>query len=645
MTGTATDRRQGITSSIAIKVPCRVATTGNITLSGEQIIDGVTVASGDRVLVNSQTDQTTNGIYYADTSTWKRAPDFDGQLDAARGTLVYVTEGTIGVGTWRVTSIDQFRIGADEIEFERIDVDSEIRSDLASTDSGKGAAMVALRGHGNVEKAFYWLTPEGHVDTDLDLDDPSIDWFEAFSAAFEFAQEEGFGEIFMRQREYGVSETIQGIGAVGLAGCGLTTSGIRKMGSNPYLVPLRYDYDPDGALLRPVYRDFYIRGQGNVSTIGANALDQAPAFIATQKLDMFRVRAYRCGGPDWYTDNSGAADSRAKCAAFIMANLVSGDNTNDSIWEDLDVESCYGDGVLIYVADGVAANTNALRVSIRRAFRWSGYAINALSARRSKFFVQQAEGAAGDYDGGDPGGQIYYGPDCIGNKGHVGYSESDPAHGVEYHEESYDNTTHIQYDVFKANGRPEVTVVDNSKGRNSWTIGTGENMLGIAQNSTGDYAASGIGAYHTKGKEIGPANTAAKYILLAKWKLVTTGADKQQCIGRITFGSRTNTTSADFTKCGGYADVMVRNTDDDSVAGVFGFAVDDANLRLVTLTYDSEKWIALAQDHDEELFRHAEFTGDLTHRLDQLFKIDTGDASDVSDYDPIANGMAFYGMA
>lgn len=87
---TATDRVRGANSSKAYKAPCRVATSGNITLSGLQTIGGIALAEGDRVLVKSQTTATENGIYIASTGTWLRAPDFDGVYDVAQGTLVGV---------------------------------------------------------------------------------------------------------------------------------------------------------------------------------------------------------------------------------------------------------------------------------------------------------------------------------------------------------------------------------------------------------------------------------------------------------------------------------------------------------------------------------------------------------------------------
>ena len=49
---------------LAWKDSCRVATQGNINLSSPgATIDGITMASGDRVLVRAQTTQSQNGIY------------------------------------------------------------------------------------------------------------------------------------------------------------------------------------------------------------------------------------------------------------------------------------------------------------------------------------------------------------------------------------------------------------------------------------------------------------------------------------------------------------------------------------------------------------------------------------------------------
>ena len=59
----------------AIKAECQVASTGNLTLSGLQTIDGYTTLVGDRVLVKNQTTQAQNGIYVVASGAWARSSD------------------------------------------------------------------------------------------------------------------------------------------------------------------------------------------------------------------------------------------------------------------------------------------------------------------------------------------------------------------------------------------------------------------------------------------------------------------------------------------------------------------------------------------------------------------------------------------
>lgn len=75
------------------KEPVRVATTESITLSGTQVIDGVSVSAGDRVLVKDQTDAKENGVYIANSSVWSRSADFSNGGDIL-GAAVFVSEGS-----------------------------------------------------------------------------------------------------------------------------------------------------------------------------------------------------------------------------------------------------------------------------------------------------------------------------------------------------------------------------------------------------------------------------------------------------------------------------------------------------------------------------------------------------------------------
>ena len=79
------------------KKSVKVATTANITLSGVQTIDGISVVVGDRILVKDQTTASQNGIYIVNASTWTRSVAADGanEIDSA---VVGVDQGTTNGG-------------------------------------------------------------------------------------------------------------------------------------------------------------------------------------------------------------------------------------------------------------------------------------------------------------------------------------------------------------------------------------------------------------------------------------------------------------------------------------------------------------------------------------------------------------------
>jgi hypothetical protein len=115
---TITDRRYGVLSGVAMKAPCRVATTAAITLSGLQSIDGVTTVADDRVLVKDQSDPIENGIYVASSGTWTRAGDFDSGDDVVTGTAVIVSSGSTNSNTlYRATVDSDFEIDEDSVTF------------------------------------------------------------------------------------------------------------------------------------------------------------------------------------------------------------------------------------------------------------------------------------------------------------------------------------------------------------------------------------------------------------------------------------------------------------------------------------------------------------------------------------------------
>ena len=104
----------GLVQGLSWKDACRCATTGNITISSAlnsgDVIDGVTLANGDRVLVKSQTAPAENGIYVVAASP-ARATDSDTAAEVD-GSAVFVTEGTThGDQAWVMTTNAPITLG------------------------------------------------------------------------------------------------------------------------------------------------------------------------------------------------------------------------------------------------------------------------------------------------------------------------------------------------------------------------------------------------------------------------------------------------------------------------------------------------------------------------------------------------------
>lgn len=105
-----------VAQGLDIKPSVKCATTGNITLSGEQTIDGVTT-SASRVLVRAQSTGAQNGIYVSGAGAWTRALDFDNWSEVP-GAFVFVEEGsTLGNTGWACTNDVGGTIGSTAVTF------------------------------------------------------------------------------------------------------------------------------------------------------------------------------------------------------------------------------------------------------------------------------------------------------------------------------------------------------------------------------------------------------------------------------------------------------------------------------------------------------------------------------------------------
>lgn len=103
---------EGITWKNAVKA----ATTGDVTLSGEQTIDTVALVAGDRVLVVLQTDETENGLYEVSETAWVRTADAN-TGDELVGAAVMVVDGSVNKNKQFIQTATSVTIGTTDITF------------------------------------------------------------------------------------------------------------------------------------------------------------------------------------------------------------------------------------------------------------------------------------------------------------------------------------------------------------------------------------------------------------------------------------------------------------------------------------------------------------------------------------------------
>jgi hypothetical protein len=82
-----------VAQGLDAKASCVAATTADITLSGAQTIDGVSVVAGNRVLVKNQSLSQNNGIYLCASGSWTRTTDAN-TWDALTSAFTFIEQGT-----------------------------------------------------------------------------------------------------------------------------------------------------------------------------------------------------------------------------------------------------------------------------------------------------------------------------------------------------------------------------------------------------------------------------------------------------------------------------------------------------------------------------------------------------------------------
>ena len=110
-------------NGLDVKDSVRAATTAAGTLASDfangDAIDGVTLATNDRILIKDQADGSENGIYTVNASgAPTRATDFDADAEVTAGAFTFVEEGTTNGDTGHVLSTNgSITVGSTSIAF------------------------------------------------------------------------------------------------------------------------------------------------------------------------------------------------------------------------------------------------------------------------------------------------------------------------------------------------------------------------------------------------------------------------------------------------------------------------------------------------------------------------------------------------
>lgn len=151
-----------------VKVPCIVATTANITLSGEQTIDGV-LTSTNRVLVKDQTAGAENGIYVTAAGAWARSADFDVAAEVVDGTMVRVEQGTAKANTlWALTTNNPITVDTTALAFAEIAAGSGISNVVEDvTPQIGGTVGLDMQGQDIVSGGVVFMTEQAAAEGDV----------------------------------------------------------------------------------------------------------------------------------------------------------------------------------------------------------------------------------------------------------------------------------------------------------------------------------------------------------------------------------------------------------------------------------------------------------------------------------------------
>lgn len=129
-------------SGLDIKQSVRVATTEALTLASDfengDTVDGVTLATGDRILIKNQGTGSENGIYTVNASgAPTRATDADSNTEVTPGMFTFVEEGTTNADSgWVLTTNGSITLGSTALSFAQFSGAGQVVAGAGLTKTG-----------------------------------------------------------------------------------------------------------------------------------------------------------------------------------------------------------------------------------------------------------------------------------------------------------------------------------------------------------------------------------------------------------------------------------------------------------------------------------------------------------------------------
>jgi hypothetical protein len=122
-------------AGLSWKQPALTATSANITLSGLQTINGVTLVAGDIVLVKDQTNAAQNGIYVASATAWTYSVGGD-TWNEYIGAIIFITSGALNGTAWYCTAQPGGTLGVTALNWSNFSVASSFTAGTGLTLTG-----------------------------------------------------------------------------------------------------------------------------------------------------------------------------------------------------------------------------------------------------------------------------------------------------------------------------------------------------------------------------------------------------------------------------------------------------------------------------------------------------------------------------